>query len=166
MTGEIESQLKKYKQKGVLIDANLLLLWFVGSVNRDRIEKFERTQNYNSEDFDLLSKILVYFDKVVTTPNILTEVNSLLGKLRDPEYSKCLAFFANAVTILEEHYVDSQTVVQVNKFTTFGLTDCGIVNLARNKYLVLTDDLRLAVYLQKLGIDTVNFNNIRPLGWR
>ncbi len=37
--------------------------------------------------------------------------------------------------------------------------------LAKNKYLVLTDDLKLGNYLQKVGIDTINFNNIRTYGW-
>jgi len=29
----IDELFKKYKQKGILIDTNILLLWFVGSVN-------------------------------------------------------------------------------------------------------------------------------------
>jgi hypothetical protein len=41
-----------------------------------------------------------------------------------------------------------------------------IISLAGDRYLVLTDDLRLAHYLQKIGIDTVNFNNIRVYGWK
>jgi uncharacterized protein YaiI (UPF0178 family) len=54
----------------------------------------------------------------------------------------------------------------MDKFTKFGLTDCGIINLCREQYLVLTDDLKLANYLQKEGIDTINFNNIRTYGWK
>ena len=48
-------------------------------------------------------------------------------------------------------------------FSRFGLTDCGIILLAKNKYLVLTDDLKLHLYLKALGIDTINFNNLRSL---
>ena len=43
--------------------------------------------------------------------------------------------------------------------------DTGILRLARGKYLVLTDDFRLSQYLQKMEIDVLNFNHIRPLGW-
>jgi len=53
-----------------------------------------------------------------------------------------------------------------DKFSKFGLTDCGIVNVAKDNYLVLTDDLKLASYLQNIGIDTLNFNNIRVYGWK
>jgi len=34
----------KYKEKVILIDTNILLLWFVGMVNRERILKFNRTE--------------------------------------------------------------------------------------------------------------------------
>jgi len=67
---------------------------------------------------------------------------------------------------MQEFYIESSNTVEVEGFTTFGLTDTGIISLARDRYLVLTDDLRLAHYLQKIGIDTVNFNNIRVYGWK
>jgi len=107
----------------------------------------------------------------VTTPNILTEVNSLANQLGEPERSRCLTIFSRVISgldgidILKEFYIESKTVATNQGFTKFGLTDCGIVDLVRNKYLVLTDDLKLAAYLQREGIDTVNFNNLRIYGW-
>jgi hypothetical protein len=67
---------------------------------------------------------------------------------------------------LDEIYTDSHTIAATDKFTKIGLTDCGIVNVAKDNYLVLTDDLKLAIYLQNIGIDTLNFNNIRVYGWK
>lgn len=162
----IRSLFSKYKQKGILIDTNILLLWFVGSTNRARISLFNRTEKFLPEDYDTLMEILSFFSKKVTTPNILTEVNSLVDKLAEPERSGCFSIFARDLTILDELYIESSIATQTEKFTKFGLTDCGIINVARDRYLVLTDDLKLANYLQKLGIDTVNFNNIRIDGWR
>jgi rRNA-processing protein FCF1 len=162
----VDDLFPKSKQKGILIDTNILLLWFVGTVNRERISKFNRTEKFVPEDYDILVKILSYFNKIVTTPNILTEVNSLADKLGEPERSKCLSVFAEGVTRLNESYLKSTEAVRTDSFTKFGLTDCGIATLAKNKYLVLTDDLKLASYLQKIGIDTINFNNIRPSGWK
>ncbi len=118
------------------------------------------------EDYDLLVQILEDFQKVVTTPNMLTEVNSLANQLGEPERSKCSAIFAQAISELEKFYIESKIVATNERFTKFELTDCGILNLARYQYLALTDDLKLAVYLQKEGIDTINFNNIRVYGWR
>jgi len=162
----VGSLFERYRQKGILIDTNILLLWFVGTVNRARISKFNRTEKFIPEDYDLLVQILSYFTKVVTTPNILTEVNSLANQLGEPERSECLVIFAQAIARLDEFYIESQNAAQLDNFAKFGLTDCGILTLAREKYLVLTDDLRLANYLEKVGIDTINFNNIRTYGWR
>jgi len=131
-------------------------LWFVGTVNRERISRFNRTEKSLPADYDSLVQILSYFDKIVTTPNILTEVNSLANQLGEPERSRCLSVFAEGVDRLNEFYLESKEVVKTDKFTKFGLTDCGIINVARDKYLVLTDDLKLAHYLQKIAI---NFNN-------
>ena len=162
----VRSLFQKYKQKGILIDTNILLLWFVGTVNRELISKFKRTENFVPEDYDTLLQILSSFNKIVTTPNILTEVNSLANQLGEPARSQCLSVFAERMARLNEFYLESTEVVRTDNFTKFGLTDCGIATLAKNKYLVLTDDLKLASYLQKIGIDTINFNNIRTYGWK
>jgi len=162
----VRSLFEKYKQKGILIDTNILLLWFVGTVNRERISKFKRTENFVPEDYDTLLQILSSFNKIVTTPNILTEVNSLANQLGEPERSQCLSVFAEGMARLNESYLESTEVVRTDSFTKFGLTDCGIATLAKNKYLVLTDDFKLANYLQKIEIDTINFNHIRPSGWK
>ncbi len=166
MKDEINSLFARYRQKGILIDTNILLLFFVGTVNRERISKFKRTEQFVPEDYDLLVQILNYFQKIVTTPNILTEVNSLANQLGEPERSQCFTIFADGISKLEESYMTSKAIAINERFTKFGLTDCGISNLAKNRYLVLTDDLKLAVYLQKEAIDTINFNNIRVYGWR
>jgi hypothetical protein len=43
---------------GLLIDTNLLVLFIVGNVNRNRIETFKRTSKYNKEGFDLLFGVI------------------------------------------------------------------------------------------------------------
>lgn len=40
MSDYIGELFKKYKQRGILIDTNILVLWFVGTVNKSRILKF------------------------------------------------------------------------------------------------------------------------------
>jgi rRNA-processing protein FCF1 len=166
MIEETRALFARYRQAGILIDTNILLLYVVGLVNKKRISSFKRTKQFTPEDYDLLSQILKFFQKIVTTPNILTEVNSLANQLGEPERSKCLELFGQAIARLEEIHKPSEQLAQLPEFQTFGLTDCGILSLAEGSHLVLTDDLRLATTLQRKGIDTVNFNNIRFLGWR
>ncbi|MGJ5629135.1 PIN domain-containing protein [Nostoc sp. CALU 1950] len=165
----IASLIRRYCQKGVLIDTNILLLFLVGSVNQERITRFNRTQQFIPEDYELLLAFIARFQKLVTTPNILTEVNSLANQLGEPERSQCFAIFAQFVknvALLDEYYVSSLDAVNTEKFIKFGLTDCGILTLSKGKYLVLTDDFKLASYLQSVEIDVVNFNNIRVFNWK
>ncbi len=157
--------LQRYRTKGLLVDTNLLLLYFVGRYDTDRISSFKRTRSFNEDDFLLLASILGFFDKVVVTPNILTEVNSLSNQLPENIKPTYYAEFAQCIDALEEHYVSSSELARTKHFHRFGLTDAGIVNLVQGSYLVLTDDLRLASYLQGLGVDVINFNNIRSINW-
>lgn len=68
----IHNIFNKYRKKGVIVDTNILVLWFVGSVNRSRISQFNRTEKFAPEDYDLLVNILSNFGNIITTPNILT----------------------------------------------------------------------------------------------
>jgi rRNA-processing protein FCF1 len=165
MKEHIRSLFAKYKQRGILIDTNILLLWFVGNVNPGRISQFNRTEKFLTQDYEFLINILTYFSKIVTTPNVLTEVNSLINQIGEPERSQCYSVFAQEITKLNESYIESTDAVQLDVFNKYGLTDCGIVAVARDEYLVLTDDFKLSGYLEKVGIDTVNFNHIRIYNW-
>ncbi|MEH2353943.1 PIN domain-containing protein [Nostoc sp.] len=165
----IASLVRRYSQKGILIDTNILLLFLVGNVNRERITRFNRTQQFIPEDYELLLEFIARFQKLVTTPNILTEVNSLANQLGEPERSQCFGIFAQFVKnvdLLDEYYVNSLDAVNTEKFIKFGLTDSGILTLSKEKYLVLTDDFKLASYLQSVEVDVINFNNIRIFNWK
>lgn len=162
MTDSIDSLLRQYFSKGILVDTNILLLLFVGELSRERIAKFGRTEQFTPQDYDLLVDLLRRFKVIATTPNILTEVNSLINQLGEPDRSKCYKIFANGTASLEETYLPSKQIASSDwPFLKYGLTDCGIAELTQNKYLVLTDDLSVTRYLNNKGIDTINFNNLR-----
>ncbi|MDT7778927.1 MAG: hypothetical protein QOC99_1439 [Acidobacteriota bacterium] len=162
----LDTLLAQYKSRGVVIDTNLLLLYFVGIFDTSRIPKFKRTITFTVEDFHTLFKFFNYFDKVVTTPNILTEVNSFAGQLPGDIKALFNSVFAARLSGIEEHYKKSNALARLPHFSKFGLTDSGIADLAQGRYLVLTDDLRLFGYLQNLGIDAINFNQLRTWNWK
>lgn len=166
MKNWVEELFSRYRQKGILIDTNILLLLVVCIVNRERISKFNRTQQFTPENFDILQEIILYFQKIVTTSNILTEVSNLAGQLSEPERSQCLKKISQFILKLDENYIESKNVATNEKFDKFGITDCGILNLVRDKYLVLSDNFPLGNYLQSVGIDVINFNHIRLFGWK
>ncbi|MFY9620974.1 MAG: PIN domain-containing protein [Pyrinomonadaceae bacterium] len=162
---EIARLLTKYKNKGVLIDSNLLLVYCIGSYDSDRIPRFKRTASFSIDDFELLAQLVAFFDRVVTTPNILTEVNSFSNQLAEDIKVRYYPRFAEQIRILDEHYLASSEVSETPSFGKLGLTDSGIASIVQGKYLVLTDDLKLVVHLQSIGVDAINFNHVRALGW-
>lgn len=157
--------IQRYKGKGLLIDSNLLLLYFIGMYDPDRIPKFKRTMAFTIDEFILLATICNEFEKIVTTPNVLTEVSSLSGQLPKSLRPHFYSDFAIRISELNEEYTASTSISGSAHFKDFGLTDSGIVETVKGSYLVLTTDLEFFGLLQNLGIDAINFNHIRTLAW-
>src|ERR1035437_9668843 len=89
---------------GILVDTNLLVLFVVGRVNRNRIETFKRTRQYTMDDYDLLVQVLGNFERLYTVAHVLAEMSNLtdlpgaechfqnyLARFR-PHYLACLVF--------------------------------------------------------------------------
>lgn len=169
MSNPLPSELvQRYRRAGVLVDTNILLLFFVGSVERRLIERFKRTKarGFEESDYELLTSFLKLFnDRVVTTPHILTEVSNLAGQLGSRK-QRFFSYFAKGISQLIEHCEPSKNLAQVESFVKFGLTDAAIIDLVKGQYLVLTDDFRLSNYLGKQDIDVLNFNHLRFASWR
>ncbi len=164
MSNHITKLIRKYRE--VLLDTNILLLYFVGSVDPQLILEHKRTYNtFTVEDHTALINLLRHFNKIITTPNILTEVSNLLGQSKEHLRSGYFEKFAAGIAMFDEHCLDSADVSKMQEFIRFGLTDAAMVRLAKDNYLIITEDFRLSQYAQSLGIDVLNFNNIRPYFW-
>jgi len=157
-------QLLTYSKLGVVIDSNLLLLLFLGSYDRRQIATNDRLSKYSEEDYDLLIRVLKPFKRIVTTPNILTEVSNLSNAIPERSREAYFASIATRLTLLDEQHVVSATALQ-NRWAKYGLTDAVIAVVAKNRYLVLTDDFRLSQSLESDGIETLNFNHLRDAYW-
>ncbi|SFH41627.1 hypothetical protein SAMN05660649_05127 [Desulfotomaculum arcticum] len=155
--------IKKHKNNGLLIDSNLLLLLFIGSFSVDWIQKYKRTKQYVIEDYQVMVSFIKHFNKILTTPNILTEVSNLSNQLPEKVKNEYFPVFAKKVTVLQESYHQSIAVCQSSNFRRFGLTDTLIIDIGNTGCLVLTDDFRLAGYLESMSISVINFNHLR--GW-
>jgi hypothetical protein len=64
---DARSLIEKHSARGVLVDANLLVLFLVGLINRQRIQNFKRTQDFTIKDFDLLQRLIKRFGKLFAT---------------------------------------------------------------------------------------------------
>jgi hypothetical protein len=166
MKQHINTLIAKYRTKGVLLDANLLLVWCIGAVEPQFIPQCKRTRAYIPDDFRLLSALLRSFTTHVTTPNILTEVSNLANSLHGAYATRFRQIFGQLIPTLSEEYYQSTAVAQRIEFFQFGLTDAGIAAYAKDQYLVVTDDFPLSQFLLSQGIDVLNFNHIRSVHWK
>ena len=166
MIGELDKLIIKYKRKGIIIDSNLLLLYFIGEYQTSLIESFSKTSDYTMEDFELLRIIIEQFEKIITTPNILTEVGNLAGDLPEQICIDFLTYKAKYIQLNNEKYVKSKKVGKEDYFSKFGLTDSSIIMLTKKKFMFLSADLRLVSYMQSKNIDAINFNNVRTYFWK
>ncbi|MGP5519156.1 hypothetical protein ACTXNA_13150, partial [Psychrobacter celer] len=66
------------KSKKVLLDANLLTMYLVGSLGDGEVERFKRTRVYSTKDARILNEALLKFKSILATPHILAETANLL----------------------------------------------------------------------------------------
>jgi hypothetical protein len=51
-------------------------------------------------------------------------------------------------------------------FERFGLGDASVAAVCERNVVVLTADLQLQIALVASGLDAINFNHVRSIGWR
>ncbi len=105
MSDPLPRLLSAYKGRGLLVDTNILLLYFVGICDLRLITTFKRTRQFTTEDFELLLGLFKWFGTIVTTPNILTEVNNLAGQLSATHARFWRSQFQSRISSLSEEYV-------------------------------------------------------------
>lgn len=151
----------RYKSKGVLVDSNLLLLVAIGTHDLGRVGSGSRTAKYTAADFTLVTEILAYFDKRVTTPNILTEVDNMARQdVHRREYEAISVVLHGIVHDHFEVHRPASPITETDLFNAVGLTDSITIALS-DELLVLTDDFGLWGRIVDLGNDAFNINHIR-----
>jgi hypothetical protein len=163
---DAKALIEKHRAKGVLVDTNLLVLFLVGTVNRQRITNFKRTADFTIEDYELLARLIGWFGKLIATPHVLSQVSDLTDLAGKELVVSRELFKKLVIEQIEETYDGSRVLVADSCFDRFGLTDAAIATVCSRGVLVLTTDLRLHLMLQQRNIDALNFNHVRPLAWR
>lgn len=161
-----EDIVERFRPKGLLVDTNLLLVYAIGKYDAGILERqsFSRVAAYTGEDFDLLTRLMSIFTKMVTTAYVLTEVSNLIGQLPQQQKQGCLQTFSRTFSNFMELQFDSLELSKEDHFTYLGLTDTALARVA-NEYLVLTDDARCIGHMTNLGLHALNINYVREMLW-
>ena len=150
------------RKTGLLLDANLLVLYVIGCYDPKRIVQNKRTNSYTPEDFDLLVDFMTQFRQFATTPNILTEVSNLLEGV-SYQYGPVLAMLPELIKEFVELHEPSHPIMSSKnkEFIKFGLSDTVFCQVVEQSYVLLTDDFDLCYYLLNNSFDALNFTNLR-----
>jgi hypothetical protein len=162
MSSHQELLVERYKTKGILIDANLALLYLVGGYDLRLVGdgKYKKLSKYNEEDYCLLLRLKNVFKKAVTTPHVLTEVSNLTSDLPEKTKSACLKKFYETFVKIDELNIPSMDVAQRADFHFLGLTDSALAFVSR-RFLIVTDDARLVQKMSESGLEALNLSHLR-----
>ncbi|MBV9863489.1 MAG: hypothetical protein JO267_15230 [Alphaproteobacteria bacterium] len=147
----------------VILDTNLLLLLIVGTASRSYIARHRRLRAYSEADFILLTQLLFDVDRVLLTPNTLTETSNLLGYIADPARTHIFRLFRELIDNGEERSIASRDAVQHPDFLRLGLTDSVLLSMGKAAGTLLTSDLDLYLAAMHRGVSAENFNHFRPM---
>ena len=100
----------------------------------------------------------------MSTPHVLSQVSDLTD-LSGPESAAIRELLQATVETVEETYDTARQLVKHPLFARFGLGDASIAAVCARNVVVLTADVRLQLALGSLGLDAINFNHVRAMGW-
>jgi len=152
--------------KTVLIDTNLLVLLIIGSLDISCLGK-KRVEKYDPESFEILTKLLLEYQRYVSIPNVLSETSNLLNAGKREFVKGATACLAAYCENLDEIYEVSLPVMETKGYEDFGLTDAAIIKVSRRGdfglqgITILTDDAPLFGCLSNVGSQVINFSHYR-----
>ncbi len=159
MIEEYTALVENHRNTGMLLDSNLMLVLLAGGERRDWIGKEKRLKNYAAHEFDALESMVTGAELFVT-PNIATEVSNLVD-VESYFGQKVLSVLHAFLLKYEEKVLESRRASAHDSYMAVGLTDAGLMILAADGVLVLTDDLPLAQRLEAAHLPVINFTLLR-----
>lgn len=145
--------------KGIILDANVTLLYVVGSIDHKWISRHKRTSQFQPIDFFTILQIVQLAKKSFAVPHVLAEVSNLGGKQELFREAFRLAFHQS-----EELHMNSSQGFGSKTFLDLGLTDAVLYEMARQDYLVVTTDHSLYSFITSDGQPCINFAYLKERG--
>ena len=127
----------------VLVDSNLLVLLIVGRVDRSLISRHRRLKQFTPEDYDHLVEVLAEAERIVVTPNTLTETANLLAFQRGHVGEALASELQSLIEQEVEVVVPSIDAAGRPEYRRLGLTDAALLEIASKERPLLTADMKL-----------------------
>jgi hypothetical protein len=143
----------------VVLDANLLVLFMVGTASVSYIARHKRLRAYTARDYDLLVKLLASAPTVCVTPNTVTEASNLARQIDDPARTEISDVLRRFLGEAHEIYVASLRAADAAIFVRLGITDAGLLDSDFADHVLVTADLDLYLEATRQGREAMNFNH-------
>lgn len=127
----------------LVLDANMLVLLAVGSVDPGLLGIARRVKEYRPADYETMNLYLAYFREIVVLPNTVSEASNLIGQINGGGRRRCIDFLATLVRTGRELYVESGLAVVQPEYAALGVTDAPILCVLDVDTHLLTADFRL-----------------------
>ena len=145
----------------IFIDTNALIVLVVGMIDKSLISSHRRTSIYEIVDFENLAYLIGDLDRIVTTPNVLTEVDNLLNNFQKGHRWTYFQVLKELISNSTEQFIQSKLCLNLDAFFELGLTDTGVLEICKNCDFLITGDSRLSDYASAYGIKVVDLVKIR-----
>lgn len=153
--------------RALLLDTNLLLLFLVGGKDPGLVTNSRRLNAFEEDDYYLLARFIDAnrFNKLVSTPHILTEASNLLGLENNITKSAGREAIKEFVQHCTEITHRAHMLVDKPEYNRLGLTDVAIRIASQLPAFVLTAVAPLYAHLAREGVEVANFNHVRQGSW-
>lgn len=153
-----------FASKELIVDTNLLILYFVGNFKPSFIQKFKRTSKFDIDDFERVQNLIHYAKRVVVTPQILAEISNLSKDINEPYYSEYFILLIKELKLFLEKHIGMNKLITHTYLSKIGFADMSIYEAAKtHKFNVLTDDFELHSRLLRDGMSSVNLYELKGL---
>lgn len=127
------------------------------------VTRHKRLAAYRPNDFDLLLRFAERFERMLLSPNVLTETSNLAvsSGMNEDATRRMRGGLAAMIAEADETYIPSATAVRRPEYAWLGLTDSALLTLCSQGHTLLTSDTRLQAEALKAGFDAINFERLR-----
>ena len=143
--------------RDVIVDANIFILFLAGQINENKIKNYTRNSLFTRNDYYCLLNIISKYDRIITSPNIFTEVDNILNRITGEDKYKYLLLVKKIYKQTVEKFISTEIVSQNWYFDALGVTDSSILMMAKDCELLISGDSNLCDYAKSLNIKTFDF---------
>lgn len=147
----------------ILIDTNALIILIMGRINPKLINTHRRTSIYDQEDYYNLIEFVKDISKIITLPNILTEVDNLLNSDLGKYHYQYIKVFLEFLKQSNEKYFETKKIIESQHFLNLGLTDSAIIEVAKDCDYLITADSKLSDFAKANSINVIDLVEIKNI---